>query len=291
VPSQAPEPYFSTYGPDAVPPPTTGPEALRGRSFAWQYVAELARRSGEADPHVLRRARASYVGMMRLVDDALARLVGHLERAGELEETLFVVCADHGDLAGDYGLMRKGPEIPEVLTRIPLVFSGWGVAAVPGPSPAHVSLVDVLPTLCDLVGAEVPAGTQGRSLAGVLSGDADAAAVFDSVYAEQGIGGTAVTSEELRAATTGPLVRARQSDGLDTVNVVTQRGTRRMVRHDRWKVVGHETGRAELYDLARDPFELEDLAGAASHAGTLAAMLELLSAWSDRVSAEPARAG
>jgi arylsulfatase A-like enzyme len=187
--------------------------------------------------------------------------------------------------------MRKGPEIPEVLTRIPLVFSGWGVAAVPGPSPAHVSLVDVLPTLCDLVGAEVPAGTQGRSLAGVLSGDADAAAVFDSVYAEQGIGGTAVTSEELRAATTGPLVRARQSDGLDTVNVVTQRGTRRMVRHDRWKVVGHETGRAELYDLARDPFELEDLAGAASHAGTLAAMLELLSAWSDRVSAEPARAG
>jgi arylsulfatase A-like enzyme len=274
-----------------VPAPSTGPADLAGRSFAWRYVAELARRSGEAHPDVLRRARASYVGMVRLVDDALTRLVSHLDRTGQLEDTLIVVYADHGDFAGDYGLMRKGPEIPEVLTRIPLVFSGWGVAATPQPSAAHASLVDVLPTLCDMVGAEAPAGVQGRSLAGVLAGGTGAAAAFDSVYAEQGTGGAPVTEEELRTAADGPLLRARESDGLDTVNVVTQRGTRRMVRHGRWKVIGHEYGRAELYDLAVDPFELDDLAGAPAHAPTLAAMLELLSAWTVRASAEPARAG
>jgi arylsulfatase A-like enzyme len=291
VPYQVPEPYFSTYSPDVVPAPTTGPDDIQGRSFAWQYVAELARRSGEADPEVLRRARASYLGMMRLVDDALARLVDHLERADQLEQTLFVVCADHGDFAGDYGLMRKGPEIPEVLTRIPLVLSGWGVAASPGPSPAHVSLVDVLPTVCDLLGLKVPDGVQGRSLAHVVAGDRAAAEACDSVFAEQGTGGRTVSAEELAAAEGGPLRRARESNGLDTVNVVTQRGTRRMVRQGRWKVVVHDTGQAQLYDLADDPFELRDLAVDDEHAATLATMLELLRSWTEQAAAEPAPAG
>jgi arylsulfatase A-like enzyme len=100
-----------------------------------------------------------------------------------------------------------------------------------------------------------------------------------------------VSAEELAAAEDGPLRRARESNGLDTVNVVTQRGTRRMVRQGRWKVVVHDTGQAQLYDLADDPFELRDLAVDDEHAATLATMLELLRSWTEQAAAEPAPAG
>ncbi|WP_350274984.1 sulfatase-like hydrolase/transferase [Kribbella sp. HUAS MG21] len=133
VPYQLPEPYFSTYTPETVPPAATSFDVLADRDLPWQYAGRLAELAGEADPDVLARARANYVGMLRLVDDQVARLVDHLETTGRLTDTLVVALADHGDFAGEYGLMRKGPGLPDVLARIPLVFHGAGAApqAVP----------------------------------------------------------------------------------------------------------------------------------------------------------------
>jgi len=62
------------------------------------------------------------------------------------------------------------------------------------PSDAHVSLVDIFPTLCAAVGADVPAGVQGRSLWPLLTGegDSDDSNEFSIVYAECGYGGPRV---------------------------------------------------------------------------------------------------
>ena len=82
--------------------------------------------------------------MLRLIDDQIARLLNHLESTGKLMNTIIVYLTDHGDFFCDYGLIRKGVDLPEVLTRIPMVWSGWGIRAQTD-HPAFVSTADIFP--------------------------------------------------------------------------------------------------------------------------------------------------
>src|SRR5207245_1930039 len=91
--------------------------------------------------------------------------------------------------AGDYGLQRKGVGLPECLVRIPLLFRGPGIPPQAALREEFVSLVDLMPTLCEMLGAEIPYGVQGRSLWPLLTGQAYPAAEFRSIYAEAGFGG------------------------------------------------------------------------------------------------------
>ena len=217
--------------------------------------------------------------MIRLVDDQVARLLDHLRDRGRLERTLVVVLADHGDLAGEHGLMRKGPGVPDVLTRIPFVFAGAGVRAHGAEAlDAHVSIVDVLPTVCELLGWPVPAGVQGRSLAALVQGRDVPAAEFGSVLVEQGVGGLRrrwYDPEDTPEATGRPVP-------LDTLNPFTQTGSVRAVRAGDWKLVLDDAGRALLFDLATDPHELTDLSADPRHTGRLAELALLLATWTIR---------
>jgi arylsulfatase A-like enzyme len=222
----------------------------------------LAQLSGEADPQVLARARANYVGMLRLVDDQLSRLVAYLEASGRLDETLLIVLADHGDFAGEYGLMRKGPGLPEVLTRIPMLVHGPGVRADAAPSAGHASIADVLPTICDLIERPIPDGVQGRSLKPLLAGPRDDARDFVSAYAEQGQGAPHQETA-LDAPTFGVRRDAQGRLAIDTVNEVTQSGARQMLRNGQWKLLRAAGHADQLFDLSTDPLELHDLADTA----------------------------
>ncbi|HVX46309.1 MAG TPA: sulfatase-like hydrolase/transferase [Mycobacteriales bacterium] len=272
VPYQVPEPYFSTYTFETVPPPATGAESLDHRTTPWRWLAAHGAEV-ERQRETLLRARANYVGMIRLIDDQIARLVGHLECRGRLARTLIVFLSDHGDFAGEYGLMRKGPELPEVLTRIPLVFSGAGVDPGPGPSPAHVSIVDVFPTLCELLGQPVPEGVQGRSLVPILRGRPFPEREFDSVYAEQGVGELPYTDQDAAGL---------ERTSLDTLNEVTQSGSLRMIRSGRWKLQVGVTGPTTLYDLQDDPYELIDRSREPGHEPIIRDLLERLVRWQMR---------
>lgn len=275
VPYQVSEPYFSAYDPSVVPPPDITGADPATLPLAWRWVRELGHRLGEDDAETLQRARASYVGMIRLIDDQLARLVRHLEDTGRMSSTLLVFHADHGDFAGDYGLMRKGPGMPEVLQRIPLVFSGAGVEAAPEPSPAHVSITDILPTVCDLMDWPLPAGVQGRSLAPLLRAEPVPEAEFDSVYAEQGIGGIPYRDGDIDVTPRD----AAPGQPADTLNEVTQGGSLRMVRSGRWKLQADATGRMSLFDLETDPYELDNRYGNPDYADISTLMVERLAAW------------
>lgn len=285
VPYQVSEPYFSQFTPDTVPLPETTADDIKHRGFVWQHLLESARHRGEDERAVLLRARATYVGMIRLIDDQIARLVSHLQATGLYERTLIVVVADHGDFAGDYGLLRKGGELAEVLERIPMVFGG-GAAPAGGRSDAHVSIVDVLPTMCELIGEPIPQGVQGRSLVGLMTdrpGDAGLRE-FSSVYAEQGAGGLAYDASYLAASDGVQFTEAGGSYAVPgTLDGATMSGTRRMVRSGPWKVIANADGDVELYNLDDDPWELADISGQPEHAADLARMLALLSAWQVRV--------
>jgi arylsulfatase A-like enzyme len=280
-PYQVPEPYFSLFPPDEVPPVEVGKEALPDKGFKWQWTRQLGEHVYPNYDALVPRARSNYLGMLRLIDDQVRRLVGWLQDEGKWENTLLIFVADHGDFVGAYGLMRKGPEMPELLMRVPLLIVGPGVEANVEPHPAFVSIVDLMPTLCERLGVALPQGTQGRSLWPLLSGEDYPVAEFDSVYGEQGFGGLHYTEED-DLSFEHCLIPGPKGPSFDELNSYSQSGTMRMVRRDDWKLVMDMQGRGQLYDLAADPMELVNRYGDPEVSGIQGEMLALMVRWTLR---------
>jgi arylsulfatase A-like enzyme len=285
-PYQVCPPYYDLFPPDAIPDPVVGEEFLETADFPWRYLRRIGELGEPGYREKVPRARSNYLGMIRLIDDQLRRLGEHLESAGRAADTIVIVTADHGDYFGDYGLVRKGAGVPESLMRVPLIVSGAGIRPRRAPRPELVSLVDVLPTVCELAGATIPDGVQGASFASALRAEATAPG-FESVYAEQGIGGVPLREEQLPEPLPGmPPGHIRGWPCFDELNAVTQGGRLRMVREGAWKLIANEGGRVRLYDLATDPAELDDLSASPAHRDPLERMLRVLARWIIRVEDE-----
>jgi len=282
-PYQVPEPYFSMFPPETLPPNHTGREALAAKGFKWRWYERLCERAFPGYEAFIPRARANYFGLLRLLDDQIARFVGFLQQEGLWEDTLLVFVSDHGDFVGEYGLTRKGLELPEVLTRVPLFFVGTGVHASATPHPAHVSLVDVMPTLCEAMGMPLPSGVQGRSLWPLLTGQDYPEGEFSSVYAEQGFGGLDYDEGDDPSEVVHCWDFDSERPSFDELNSFTQSGTMRMVRKGKWKLVFDMMGRAQLFDLKRDPFELVNLYNRPEQADAQREMLAELLTWTLRM--------
>nr|WP_276617583.1 sulfatase-like hydrolase/transferase [Streptomyces coryli] len=251
-PYQAPEPYFSLFGEDEVPERACGPEAAEAKGGAYKWLRDLVEEKRPGYDAMWRRYRATYCGMLRLIDDQLRRLVDHLEDQGEWDNTVLIFLTDHGDYVGDYGLQRKGAGMPEALVRIPMVVHGPGIDRRDN-ARDFVSLADLFPTLCEAVGRPVPLGVQGRSLWPMLTGGDYPAEEFADVCAERGYGGLPYP-EDARPELHFPY----EGSTYDELNTVTQSGSSRMLRHDRYKLYAHVDGTGELYDVDADPMELAD---------------------------------
>lgn len=257
-PYQVPEPYYDMFPPDDLPPLRSSAEDLKDRPFAWRWCLEGFRRAFPDYDATFDHARSNYHGMLRLIDDQVRRFTEHLERRGLRDDTLIVVLSDHGDFVGEYGLLRKGPGLPEATTRIPLIFNGFGVEPRSEVNPAHVSIVDLLPTLCSMAGVRTPLGVQGRDLGGLLRGEDDPAR-YHSMVVEQGYGGEVHDgTEDLDPRDDGftPSPDGEAWGGFDELNSRTQSGTRRAIRSGDWKMVVSSDGRNQLYHLPDDPVEL-----------------------------------
>jgi choline-sulfatase len=178
------------------------------------------------------KRRAAYLGRVSLIDHYVGRLLQELEKRSMLGNTLVVFSADHGDSLGDRGIWDKRFFF-EQSAGVPLVMAGPGVEINSrlggGVCKALVSGVDLYPTFLDAAGAENLLGAgqrEGRSLFGVLE---DRAPLRSEVYSEL--------------------------------------GTAMMVRDANWKLVydAEQDGVQYLFNLRRDPEELDNLAGAAGY--------------------------
>jgi arylsulfatase A-like enzyme len=216
--------------------------------------------------------------MLRLIDDQLRRFVTHLQERGLWENTILFFTADHGDYTGDYGLQRKGVGVPECLVRIPFIVCGPGVQPRPSNHEDHVSLVDVMPTLCDALDVEMPYGVQGRSLWPILTGDDYPKEEFRSGYVEHGYGGLHYGEQDRP-----PLHFEYGGIRFDELNTVTQSGTTKLVRMGRWKLSYDMLGNGELYDVPNDPAELNNLFDDPAHKETRQQLVEELLRWTIRV--------
>lgn len=284
-PYQVPEPYYSMFPPDSIPPPRTDDSALECKGFKYQWCRTSFERAFPDYRQHFQRARANYLGMLRLLDDQIHRLVDWLEKENLLGDTLVVFLSDHGDFIGEYGLLRKGPELPEVLVRIPLLFLGPGIRPSPSRHHAHVSIVDVMPTLLEAAGIDIPIGVQGRSLWPIISGDQYPESEFRSAYAEHGFGGLHYDPEDCLDPTLDGFTPAEDGrwGAFDCLNSRTQSGFLRMVRKDNWKLTFDMQGVGCLYDLAADPSEMVNLYDQPGLSDIRQELLEELLTWQIRV--------
>jgi arylsulfatase A-like enzyme len=121
---------------------------------------------GPADP-AIRAERDRYDREIRSVDDELRKLFDTLDEIGLAASTIVVVLADHGEEFAEHGGYQHGAAVYEESLRVPLLF--WGPGRIPeGRHGSAVSLIDVAPTLVDLLGLPVPDDLDGTSLTGVL---------------------------------------------------------------------------------------------------------------------------
>lgn len=284
-PYQVCEPYYSMFPPETLPPCATGLEALPKKGEKFVTLGHLLARAHVNDPQNLNRVRANYYGMIRLIDDQIQRLIEALKESGQYENTLIVILADHGDYAGEYGLMKKGAGVPEVLTRIPMIWAGYGIAPRKAPLDAHVSIADVYPTVCEAANLPIPMGVQGRSLWPLLQGKKAPAREFQSMLVEQGFGGEDVFMADSVFMTFQQegCLQPRRIAAMDELNTWSQSGSRRGVRKGDWKIVMDGYGRGELYNLVKDPFEVNNLYGKRKYAKQQVEMLEELNLWQLRV--------
>jgi arylsulfatase A-like enzyme len=272
-PYQVPQPYFDFVAPADVPDRTTGPEATKIKGGTYEWLRKLQEDKRPGYDGNWRRYAANYLGMLRLLDDQIRRLHESLDRQ---RPRLTIVLADHGDYVGEYGLQRKGAGLNDFLMRIPLIMTGDGITIQQRDEP--VSIVDVLPTICEAVGQPIPDGVQGRSLLPLAQGEAAPNSEFHSIIAEQGFGGRAYDVTDRP-----PLHFAYDGSTFDELNTVTQSGAARMLRSDRWKLIVHADLDGELYDLETDPAELENLFDDDQYLAVRARLLHELARWQTRL--------
>ena len=191
----------------------------------------------------------AYDAEIAYTDSQLGRLLAALGAAGQLEQTLVVVLADHGEQLGEHREQSHGFFIYDASVQVPLVMAGPGIAARVVSD--QVRIVDVMPTVLDLSGVPAPAGMQGASLVPALRGEKTSLLAFsESWYARFHYGWS-----ELRA-----------------------------VRDGRYKFILAPT--RELYDITADPGETKNLAGSdPARADTMERALRALVAQTSRDSA------
>ena len=213
----------------------------------------------------------------------LVRTIEELKEKGLFEKTIIVVLSDHGDYCGEYGLIRKGVGLSESLTRIPMVWAGYQIKKQPKAIDAHVSLADLFPTFCTAIGDSIPVGVQGRSLWPMLTGKEYPKEEFSSVVVQLGFGGEDVPLDDSLTFEQEGALGPNKVAHFDELNTWTQSGTSRMVRMGDWKLIMNSYGKGELYNLKKDPYEINNLFGNPKLIDKQSELLTKLLAWELRL--------
>jgi arylsulfatase A-like enzyme len=173
-PYRNPPGYHDLYSLDDVAPFDAHPTRTAEQAVH-PLLDALARFPGvgaAADERERRQLRATYHGMQAEVDAQLGRLFGWLESAGLADDTLVVFTSDHGELGGDHWCIGKGGWF-DASFRVPLIVRDPRPCADSGRGrivDAPTEAVDVMPTILEWIGVEVPLQVDGWSLRWAIEG-------------------------------------------------------------------------------------------------------------------------
>ena len=172
----------------------------------------------------VRKELHEYYATITAMDFHMGRIIATLKDLGQFDNTLILFSADQGIALGSHGLLGK-QNLYDAGMKSPLIFAGPGIPHAA--SDALVYLLDIYPTVLDLVGAAKPAGIDGQSFRPVLTGSAK------------------TVRNELFFA---------------------YRDVQRAWRDDRWKLIRYpQVNVTQLFDLQSDPDEMKNLADLPAH--------------------------
>ncbi len=194
---------------------------------------------------------ARYWGLVSLVDTCLGKILDTVEECGLNENTIIVYTSDHGDMMGAHRMIAKGTMFEESV-KVPLILKIPGIKKITTEKP--VSQVDLVPTLLDAMGKEIPDQLQGFSWIPFLEGKSDLEE--KDVYIEwNGLNGKySEKQEQLKI----PEFWKKVADVDDILKSMSDY-IRTIVTHDGWKLCWSKIGENELYNLKEDPNELNNL--------------------------------
>ena len=167
-------------------------ERLRKNGGGWDRAHRVFWESvTPGDAADRRTLSALYDAGIRTMDErTLGPLLDRLETLGLAEDTLVVFTSDHGEAFGEHGAYLHDDLYAGTL-RVPLVVRFPGRVPPGRRVPDRVRLLDVMPTVLELLGVPAPAGLQGRSLAPLLGGGSPAESPpAVSEYSNRAIGRT-----------------------------------------------------------------------------------------------------
>ena len=113
--------------------------------------------------------RRHFYAMVTHLDENVGRIMDSVKKAGAWDNTIWVITSDHGDYLGNHNITSKSDRPYDGAMRIPLIFRGPGVPAGKK-NDELVEIMDVMPTLLDMLGMENTKGNQGVSLEPVMNG-------------------------------------------------------------------------------------------------------------------------
>lgn len=233
----APWEYYRRYDPETLPGPYFQESDIPFQSKLTDARIDFQSQAKHPSEFDAKQIQASYYAMIEQVDHEFGRILDYLDSEGLRENTIIIFTSDHGESLGDHGLLYKGCRFYEGLARVPLIIS-WPRSFLQHVlSDELVELIDIVPTIYDVLDMDVPYYVQGRSLIPMLRGGHHS-------YEHR---------EGARCEYFGALATTDQTHAT-------------MYRNRRWKlVVYHQKGICELYDLFKDPWEHHDLSEDAAY--------------------------
>jgi arylsulfatase A-like enzyme len=209
------------YDPESLTLPENSEENIGKSPFYFNRNVELKWSSATHGEAELRKALARYYSLITLIDQQVGRIIEELTKNGELDNTIIIFTADHGDFAGEYSRMAKGFNY-DAIHRIPMIWHMPKRFQISERTEEMVEEIDIFPTICDLLEIPIPKAVQGKSLLPILEGAS--APERDTVFFEYTMCKTVHTR------------KYKLSYGFDGENEI-----------------------GELYDLKKDPHEYNNL--------------------------------
>src|SRR6056297_651904 len=242
-PMVAPREFFDRYDHQAIPLPEVPdddlddipPAGLRGTTNGNNRIGNY--------PENQQRMWAGYYATVTFMDRQVGRILDELDRLGIRDQTAVVFTSDHGYHLGEHTHWQKN-NLHEEVTRVPLIIAAPGFPR--GQSDALVELVDLYPTLVDLLGLPIPSELEGQSLKGTLADHGSS--VRDSALSLNKHKGEWEFAD----------------------------------RGDRYAYMRYGDGTEELYDMQSDPKQFTNLVGNPDHAATLEMVRRRLDAKNQR---------
>jgi arylsulfatase A-like enzyme len=251
---RAPSPFFLYLTPYAPHHPAT-PAPRHDRLFAGAQVprtpsfneADVSDKPAPRSPlsgSEIEEIDASYrqrLRSMRAVDEMIEGIVNALEASGRLPDTYIFFTSDNGFHMGQHRLRPQKATPYEEDLRVPFVVRGPGVPAGETLSGYLSGNVDIAPTLAELAGVEIPHFVDGRSLAPLLRRERPSQTSWRQAF----------------------LLEQYSDEGLIAPSPRSAEPVFAGLRTLRYKYVEYWTGVREVYDLAADPYEIQNLGGSA----------------------------